>query len=318
MGLLGTAAGILSAGVAVEVAPAPNNKGALVTAPAFLPSLSEVTVPNEKREDVGADGAAVEALDVVVVVDVDVLAAGVDEAPKLNDGVDDAAVVVLGVPNDKELVLGAGVVGAGLLAAPVVVVVVEGAAEVEDKLKLRVGVEVVAAVVVSAGFPNNEAAGVEVTIAGVDPNENPLVGADIDGFSAVVVIEFAVIVEGVMVEVPNPNEGVAVEVAGFGAGIPNEKAEEGAVAGTELAPVVAIEPKLNPVVEVLAGMLIVSVLVAAVVVEAAVVAGVPNEITLGVGVLVPTAVEAPSEIPLGALEMLGVIVAGVLNDILDD
>lgn len=318
MGWLGTAAGIVSAGVAVEVAPAPNKKGALVTLPAFLPSLSEVTVPNEKREDVGADGVAVESLDAVVVVDVDVLAAGVDGAPKLNNDVDDAALVVLGALNDKELVLGAGVVEAGLSSGLVVVVVEEGAAEVEDKLKLRVGVEVVAAFMVSAGFPNEEAAGVDVTIAGVDPNENPFVGAGVDVFSAVVVVEFAVVVEGVMVEIPNPNEGVAVEVAGFGAGVPNVKAEEGVVAGTELVPVVAIEPKLNPVVEALAGALIVSVLVAAAVVDEVVVAGVLNEITLGVGVLVPTAVGAPSETPLGTLEMLGVILAGVLNDMLDD
>lgn len=341
LGLLGSMVVVLAGVVAVVVVvvdvaeeAAPKVKGELVTVllSGFL-SLSPLPpmVPKEKSEVEGVE-VEVEAA-VVAGVLVAVEAAG---APKLKVGMVDfvvdageAVVLVLGVvavvvvvvvaalagvPKEKPVVVAAVVAGvdlssAGLLAAAGAPNVNVGVAAAGVVLVVPGVVEALAAGV--AGFPKEKpaAAGVVVVLAAeegvvvLEPNENGLASAA----APVVVVVVAAGVAGVCADdvllAPNPNVGVVV------------------VAGLSVVVVVAgLAPKLKAdVAGVVVGVPIAGGVPKVILFEGAVEGTVAVVELLGVLKLKPPIVEGVVLAAAGApVEVVVAVVAGALNEILDD
>lgn len=342
LGLLGSMVVVLAGVVAVVVfvvdvaeEAAPKVKGELVTVllSGFL-SLSPLPpmVPKEKSEVEGVE-VEVEAA-VVAGVLVAVEAAG---APKLKVGMVDfvvdageAVVLVLGVvavvvvvvvvaalagvPKEKPVVVAAVVAGvdlssAGLLAAAGAPNVNVGVAAAGVVVVVPGVVEALAAGV--AGFPKEKpvAAGVVVVLAAeegvvvLEPNENGLAAAAAPVVVAVAATGVAGVCADDVLLAPNPNVGVVV------------------VAGLSVVVVVAgLAPKLKAdVAGVVVGVPIAGGVPKVILFEGAVEGTVAVVELLGALKLKPPIVEGVVLAAAGApVEVVVAVVAGALNEILDD
>lgn len=247
---MGSTAGIegVAAG-AVLVVLAPNVKGALVIVPAFL-SLSPVSVPNEKRDDVGAAAEVVVVVVAAEVVVVEVVDAVEDGAPKVKglELVVEVAVEVAGVLVAALVLLNVNPVVLDVLAALVEGVSFDLMVVVAPNGDAVTGVVVLA---VSDGAAPNEENGVKVVFADVSDFESPKVNTPAAGFVAGVVVVFAGllnenaveagVVEALAVDVDKDDDGNVITGVGLSV-VEDDEPNKGAEAAVGIG---AGEPNLK-------------------------------------------------------------------------